>query len=186
MEETISPGFINKLLIQVSRQHFTRLHALMETIGLHRGQPPLLHVLWEEEGCTQSDLAARLHSQPATVTKMLQRMESAGFIERRPDPEDQRVSRVYLAEAGRAVKAAVCERDHQVGQEILAGFTAEEQAQLVQFLSRIRDNLLQVNGELQDCDLCVHHRHPKNSPSRMFDSPQEGEAHPDKHSTKAL
>ncbi len=178
MEEKISPEAINHLLIQVSRQHFTRLHALMETAGLHRGQPPLLHLLWKQEGCTQSDLAAGLRSQPATVTKMLQRMELAGFIERRPDAEDQRVSRVYLTEAGHAIKDGVCEREHQVGQEILSGFTPEEQTQLVQFLSRMRDNLLQVNGGLPECDFCSHHGHTRRAGSCDFDDPQQGEPHP--------
>jgi hypothetical protein len=48
-----------------------------------------------------------------------------------------------LSHRGRSrIKDGVCEREHQVGQEILSGFTPEEQTQLVQFLSRMRDNLL--------------------------------------------
>jgi DNA-binding MarR family transcriptional regulator len=38
---------------------------------------------------------------------MLQRREKAGFVERWPDPEDRRVSRVYLTEAGSAVRISV-------------------------------------------------------------------------------
>jgi len=140
-----APEGVNRLLIQVGRQHFIRLHALMEEIGLYRGQPPLLHLLWETEGGTPSDLAARLHIRPATMTRMLQRLEQAGFVERRPDPTDQRYLRVYLTAAGRAIRTAGCERERQVGTELLAGFTPQEQAQLADFLARVRDNLLRVN-----------------------------------------
>ena len=152
MAQELSPGDVNHLVIQVTRQHFTRLHTLMEEIGLYRGQPPMLHMLWKGEGCTQSDLAAHLHVQPATITKMLQRMEHAGFIERRPDPEDQRVSRVYLTAAGRNIEDAVRQRERQAGEELLMGFSPEEQQVLVQFLTRLRDNLLKVNTDAVKCE----------------------------------
>jgi len=160
MAEETESDYINRLLIQVSRLHFKRLHTMMETIGLHRGQPPLLHILWEEEGHTQSDLAARLHIQPATVTKMLQRMEQAGFVERRPDPEDQRVSRVYLTEAGRTIRTDVCRVNRQIGEELAAGFTPEEEAQFTQLLGQVRENLLQVEGGEPCFGHCQAREHP--------------------------
>jgi MarR family transcriptional regulator, organic hydroperoxide resistance regulator len=36
-----------------------------------------------------------------TVTRMLQGMEKAGLVERRPDAADQRLTRVYVTSAGR-------------------------------------------------------------------------------------
>ena len=84
-----SPGF---LLAQVCRLHHTRAQAMLEALGLYRGQPPVLHFLHEEDGLTHSALAVRLNVTPATVTKMLQRMENAGWVIRRPDAVDQRVS----------------------------------------------------------------------------------------------
>jgi DNA-binding MarR family transcriptional regulator len=79
------------LLANVCHLHHTRAHQLFEAIGLYREQPLVLLALWEQEGFTQTELAERLKIAPATVTKMLQRMEKAGFIQRKPDAEDQRV-----------------------------------------------------------------------------------------------
>jgi DNA-binding MarR family transcriptional regulator len=93
-----------------------------------------------------TDLARRLRVQPATITKMLQRMEKAGFVERRPDPDDQRVSRVYLTEAGQAVQADVQQVWRRLEEEAFAGFTLEERAQLRRFFQRIRENLASVTG----------------------------------------
>jgi DNA-binding MarR family transcriptional regulator len=132
------------LLAQICRLHHVRAHTLLEVLGLYCGQPPLLRALWEQEGLTHGELAARLHVQPATVTKMLRRMEKAGFVERRPDTEDQRVSRVYLTDAGRAIQNEVKQVWHILENETFDGFTTEERALLRRFLRQMRENLLQA------------------------------------------
>jgi DNA-binding MarR family transcriptional regulator len=141
------PDNIDFLLGQICKLHHARAHTLLEDLGLYRGQPPMLHALWEQEGLTHSELAVRLHVQPATITKMIQRMEKAGFVERRDDPEDQRVSRVYLSEAGHAIRAKVEQVWHQLGRETFAGLTPEEQETLYRLLRIIRQNLLYVYEE---------------------------------------
>ena len=136
---------VDFLLVQLCRLHHKRAHTLLEGIGLYRGQPPLLWALWKEEGLTQTELAERLHVQPATMTRMLQRMERAGFLRRQPDPRDQRVSRVYLTEEGCAIQESVRRIWHQLEEETLAGFTPEEQGVVRTFLLRMRENLVQVD-----------------------------------------
>jgi len=140
------PESLDFLLAQVCRLHHSRAHTLLEEIGLYRGQPPLLFALWEKEGRTHSELAKRLDVQPATITKMVNRMERTGFVERRQDPEDQRVSRVYLTVAGRAIRADVQQVWHTLEQETLVGFDPEERALLRRFLVYMRDNLRGVAG----------------------------------------
>lgn len=134
------------LLVNISHLHRIRAHQLLEAIGLYRGQPPVLRALWETEGLTQTDLAARMEVTPATMTKMLQRMEKAGFIYRKPDAGDQRVSRVYLTDAGRAIQNEVEAIWRRMDEETFANFTAEERALLHQFFNRIRSNLIQAAG----------------------------------------
>jgi DNA-binding MarR family transcriptional regulator len=132
------------LLAQICRMHHSRAHVLLEKIGLYRGQPPLLRILHEEEGLTHTELATRLHVVPATVTKMLQRMEKAGFVSRRPDPEDQRVSRVYLTDAGREIQFEMVAVLHALAEETFAGFTLEERDLLWRLLLQVHTNLVRV------------------------------------------
>jgi len=63
---------------------------------------------------------------------------------RRPDPDDQRISRVYLTEAGRAIKTQVEQVWETMEIETFAGFSPEEQVVLHGFLTRLRDNLEKV------------------------------------------
>lgn len=132
------------LLSQVCRLHYTRAQSLLEAIGVYRGQPPVLHILQEQEGLTQSELAARLDLAPATVTKMLQRLEKAGFVQRQTDAEDQRVSRVSLTDAGRAIQADVAAALGQLAQETFSDFTIEERVVLRRLLLQMRENLGRV------------------------------------------
>lgn len=147
MLSTPEPETLDFLLAQVCRLHHARAHTLLESLGLYCGQPPMLYALWEQDGLTHGELAARLHVRPATMTKMVRRMEKAGFIERRPDPDDQRVSRVYLTDAGRAIQREVRQVWSTLESETFAGFTLEERVLLRRFLVQIRENLLRVTGE---------------------------------------
>jgi DNA-binding MarR family transcriptional regulator len=137
---------IDWLLAQVGKLHRSRAHALLEALGLYRGQPHLLRALWEQEGLTHGELAAQLRVQPATITKMIQRMEKAGFVTRHHDPDDQRVSRVYLTEVGHAVQGKVEQVWRTLEAETFAGFTLEERVLLRRFFLQMRENLTRAGA----------------------------------------
>jgi DNA-binding MarR family transcriptional regulator len=133
-----STGFA---LTRTCRQMRRRMHTLLGDVGLHRGQHFVLHALWDDEGRAQSELARHARVRPATMTTMLQRMERDGIIERRQDPEDQRISRVYLTDAGRELKEAAQRAWRQIEQEAFMGFSEDESAALRELLERVRVNL---------------------------------------------
>jgi DNA-binding MarR family transcriptional regulator len=137
---------IGFLLVQICRLHHARAHTLLEELGLYRGQPPILQALWEHEGLTHGELAARLHVKPATITKMLKRMEKAGFVERRHDLEDQRVSRVYLTDAGHSIRDQVEQVWRTLDDETFAELTLDERKLVCRFFLQMRENLIRVTG----------------------------------------
>jgi DNA-binding MarR family transcriptional regulator len=139
------------LLAQVCKLHYARVHTLLEELGLYRGQPPVLFALWEREGATHGELAARLHVKPATITKMIKRMEKAGFVERRSDPKDQRVSRVYLTDAGRSIRERVEQVWRTLEEETFEGFSTEKRDLLQCSFLQMRENLMRVVGGKPPC-----------------------------------
>ena len=141
------PDSTGYLLGQLCRLHHARIRTEFQALGLYRGQPPLLSTLHDEEGQTQSELAERLHVTRATMTKMLQRMQKAGWISRRPDEHDQRAMRVYLTDAGRAVRGEMHAILDRLDQETLDGFTMEERVLFRRLLLLARDNLRRYNEE---------------------------------------
>jgi DNA-binding MarR family transcriptional regulator len=113
----------------------------IEGYDLRVGQEMLLLQLWEADGITQSQLVERLMVEPPTVTKMLQRLEAAGLVERRPDPDDARVSRVFLTEKGRTLEQAVAVTWDRIELQATAGMTQEERMLLRRLLLQLRQNL---------------------------------------------
>jgi DNA-binding MarR family transcriptional regulator len=129
------------LLVEVSKLHRAHAHAALEELGLYRGQNFILTALSEQEGLAQSELAGKLLVTPPTISNSLERMETAGWIVRRPDPDDRRISRVYLTEAGRALQDSVSSLWHYLEVQTFAGLTLEQRESLWRMLLRIRENL---------------------------------------------
>ena len=128
-------------LVQLCRAHRNRAEELLNVYGLHTGQEMTLFHLWEEEGQTHSELAERMCVEPPTASKMLQRMETAGFLVRKPDPDDARVSRVYLTEYGRSLEKPVLAAWKRLEEQTLNGMTEAEQALLRRLIIQMRTNL---------------------------------------------
>lgn len=129
-------------LVQLCRTHRQRTDEALSQVGLHVGQEMILFRLWTEEGITQTQLAEYLDVEPPTITKMLGRMEQAGFIERHQDSEDARVSRVYLSPKGRELEKAVNQIWIELEERVLAGLNSTEQMLLRRLLMQMRENLI--------------------------------------------
>ena len=84
------------------RLHRQLMFKMLSEKEIYPGQAGCLWILGDDDGIAQRDLAKRLHVASSTVTVMLQKMEAAGAITRKTDEEDQRVTRIYLTDAGRA------------------------------------------------------------------------------------
>ena len=133
--------YIGFQLFQIHKAHRQLAEEGLNKLGVHTGQEMVLLQLWIEEGIPQSQLAACMEVEPPTATKMLQRMERAGLIERRPDPEDARVSRVYLTERGRELEQPVLDVWRQLEEQTVAGLSLTEQMLLRRLLLQVSSNL---------------------------------------------
>ena len=89
----------------------------------------------------QARLAELLEIEPISVSRLLDRMEEAGWIERRPDADDRRVRRVYPTARAQAVYGRVRGMAHEVYGEALAGVPDADRAALIRTLETITTNL---------------------------------------------
>lgn len=90
-----------RAFLTAMRLHKHQMMRALATRGIHPGQAFCLRVVAEHDGISQRDLADTLHLARPTVTKMVQALERSGAVARRPDPDDQRLTRVYLTPGGR-------------------------------------------------------------------------------------
>ncbi|MGB2984015.1 MAG: MarR family transcriptional regulator [Candidatus Bipolaricaulia bacterium] len=75
--------------------------------GLHWGLRRILQQLWIRDGLSQAELADAARISQASASNMLKHLIKGDWVERRPDEYDYRISRVYLADRGRELRAAV-------------------------------------------------------------------------------
>src|SRR5512134_105711 len=132
---TIESQDLGRLLVSVCRLHHTRADQSMDRIGLYRGQAILLMILSHVDGITHSEIAAKLEISPAATTKVIKRMEQAGYVQRQTDPVDERVSRVYLLDPGRAIIAEIHRTFAEMDRAMLAGLAEAELEQLRDLLT---------------------------------------------------
>src|SRR4051812_37357628 len=108
-----------------------------------------LHVISRgvEDSMRVGDLARALRITVGGTSKLVDRMEEAGLIARRPDPDDRRASRVALAPAGkRKLNAAVKSYEAEVAAILTGVLSPEEQRQMSGYVSRLLTSIDQAEA----------------------------------------
>ena len=124
----------------------TEVERRMEPLGLTDAQwKPLLR-LSLEHGNTVAHLARNCHLDAGGMTRLLDRLETKGLCQRERSQEDRRVVHVALTPEGQAVAAQLPALLGEVQDQLLQGFSAEEEAQLRDFLKRIYANVRPPEG----------------------------------------
>ena len=114
-------------------------------LGLTRVQWRALKRIHQSEGITQSELADLLDMEPIAVGRVIDRLQKAGFVERRSDPDDRRVWRLHLLPPSDAVMHDIEAVAVSVREDCLAGIDADELATALKVLGQIRENLSQLD-----------------------------------------
>ena len=130
--------------------HFMIQNALVTSVkdtGLTSGQPKVLDYLKDHNGAVQKDIAAGCHIEPASLTAILNGMETKGLIERRLCPDNHRFYNVYLTETGRLYVGRLENEFDTIESYALQNFSEADKEQLIEYLSRIYNTMLNYKGK---------------------------------------
>lgn len=114
----------------------------VRNLGLTAVQARLLLALDRHPDCNQGFYADRLEVEPITLTRIVDRMEAAGWIERRADPTDRRARILHLTDKARDTVARVEGIVERLVADMVVGLSRDEQRQLGELLDRIGSNLV--------------------------------------------
>jgi DNA-binding MarR family transcriptional regulator len=92
-------------LVVASRSVLSLYRPVLEPLGLTHPQYLVMLALWSEDGRSVGTLASTLALEPATLSPLLKRLESAGLVVRRRSTTDERVLVIGLTDAGRALRS---------------------------------------------------------------------------------
>ncbi|WP_409237499.1 MarR family winged helix-turn-helix transcriptional regulator [Streptomyces sp. PA5.6] len=141
-------GPVSLAVSRVARLHRIAAGKLLKGLGLYPGQEFVMMHLWEAGAVRQSELIKAVELDPSTVTKMLQRLEQAGHVRRRPDPADRRAVLVEASAASCGLLAQVEQAWGDLEGHTLAGLDETERADLARLLAKVETNLCK---ETEDC-----------------------------------
>ncbi|MFM6853407.1 MAG: MarR family winged helix-turn-helix transcriptional regulator [Sphingopyxis sp.] len=134
------------LIHDVSRLRRVVVDRALKPLGITRSQWWVLAFLSRRDGMTQTALAADLDLTKVAIGGLLDRMEAAGFVERRSDQSDARARRVFLTRAGARMVTTIRENVEQIEIEILDRVTEESLDQASVTLIKIKETLLEIIG----------------------------------------
>jgi DNA-binding MarR family transcriptional regulator len=111
-------------------------------LGLTGPQARLLLSLERNPNENQAFYAERLEIEPITLTRIVDRLEDAGWIERQADPADRRARILHLTDKSRGIVTRLRSSVETLFEDMLAGFDADERTVFASLLERISANLL--------------------------------------------
>lgn len=91
-------------LYACSKELVSQYTPYLKKLGLTYTQYIVMMVMWESVSVSSRDLAAKVHLDYGTLTPVLKKLESTGYITRKRDPEDERLLILELTDKGEAIK----------------------------------------------------------------------------------
>ena len=106
----------------------------MQPLGITASQFGVLRLAELQPGATGADLAHDSMYSPQSTHQMLVTLEAAGLIERRSDPSDRRLRRVYTTPAGARTLAEAHRRAIAIEERMLTGLNADQRHEFSSWL----------------------------------------------------
>lgn len=126
--------------VYAAEHAFTRFYKpRLDAIGLTYPQYLVFLVLWEQDGLTVKALGEKLFLDSGTITPLLKRLEARSLVRRQRDADDERLVRIFLTDAGRALREQALAVPLAVGKAL--GGKVEDVTQLREALHLLRERL---------------------------------------------
>ncbi|MEZ9184480.1 MarR family winged helix-turn-helix transcriptional regulator [Vibrio splendidus] len=136
-EEFDRPNSFGWLVNVVANKATKDFDTELKKHGLTIALWPTMMCLWEEEGLTQRDIAAKSKVENSTTTRTLDKLEKLELVERRADPNSRRSFRIYLTDKGKALEEQLVPIPVRLNKALMNELDAEEQQQMLKLLQKV-------------------------------------------------
>ena len=127
-------GMVARALDSISNIEF-------KEFDLTKGQYLYVVRIFENPGIIQEQLIDLIKVDRSTATRAIQKLEASGFIEKKDDPDNKKIKRLFPTEKGEMVYPIIKRENEHSDLVALEGFSEEETELTFQFLQRIRKNI---------------------------------------------
>ena len=135
------------LIHDVSRLRRNLFDQTLSPLGVTRSQWWVLAFLSRSDGMAQTELAHELDLGKVALGGLIDRLETAGLVERRPDPNDRRVKRIFLTTTSKRLIKRMRRESHRTNERILENIETKDLENVTRVLDRMKVNLLAALGK---------------------------------------
>lgn len=132
----------------ISRSQRKVFASVFSQYGVHPSQGFALSMIVHQPGRSQRELADAMRLERATVTVTLQKLERGGFIRREPDPDDQRVMRIFPTQKGIEAETNITSEIDRFHQACIESLDSEQRQQLSELLQKLEDAIIGYQEKL--------------------------------------
>jgi len=130
------------LLNDVARIMRTRFDQMARSsAAMTRAQWIILARLSRQPGMSQNEMAAICEVEPITVARLVDRLEARGMVERRADPNDRRIKRLYLLPPAKPIIETINSAREAMTARLMNDLDPKTYDTVVDALLRIKENL---------------------------------------------
>jgi len=141
----LSEGRHLALMIQeAARLQRTVFDRRVHKIGFTRVQWQALRQVGDQPGVSQSELAELLEVEKASAGRLIDKLETFGWLERRPDDTDRRIKRIFMTELGLRIHREISPVAEAMVEEELSGLSRSERETLTELLLTIKRRLQEM------------------------------------------
>lgn len=120
---------IGALTSIIFRNQSIFLNHHLRALGLSCGQFPVLMFLMKHQNVTQETLARHFHIDRGTIARSVRKLEDAGYVLRKTDPDNRRAVRLFLSDKGVSVIPELIRIDTEWERTASRSLTEEERLQ---------------------------------------------------------
>lgn len=135
------------LIHDVSRLRRVTYDRELAPLGITRSQWWVLAFISRNDGLPQTQLANELDVGKVALGSLIDRLQTAGFVERRADEKDRRVKRVFLTDNARQLIKEIGPINDSFNARILRGISREDLELTSRTLYAMKTNLLSLAAE---------------------------------------
>ena len=139
-------GYIGYMLSDVARLIRTVFDRRVRKLGLTRAQWLVLTRLHRRPGSSQTELADMLEIDRASAGRMIDRMEKAGWLQRRADGTDRRINRLHLTPGARKAHARMWKIAEDTVDDALDTLSSREREEFTRMTAQVKGRLQALAG----------------------------------------
>jgi len=130
--------YLGFLITDCGRLQRTVFDRRVRALGLTRSQWLVLRRLDRNPGAAQSELADMLEVEKATAGRLIDKLEENGWVERRADPADRRIKRIYMTAKGEEMNKIIRPIARAMVEDALSELSAGEREKLTDMMILVK------------------------------------------------